>query len=214
MKKCSKCGEEKELSGFYKNRNDCVQCCAIAAKIRYEKNPKESNSKSRKWYAENKEHAVDQHKEYRQRNAAKVFEMHKTYRNNNKDKIVAWWNASPKGTLSKARQLALIRRPTEKPVTTSELMGLWESQKGKCALSGEIMTWGRGGLKPTTISVDRINRKRGYSIDNVRLVCYQVNAFRGMWSDEQMLFMAKAIVKAEGVYIRNSINAVPDSLLT
>ena len=56
------------------------------------------------------------------------------------------------------------------------------------------MTWGKGKLMPTSISLDRLDGSRGYELDNIRLVCYQVNTFRGRWSDEQMLAMARAIV--------------------
>ncbi len=47
---------------------------------------------------------------------------------------------------------------------------------------------------PTSISIDRIDPSLGYSFGNIRLVCYQVNTFRGRWTDEQMLAMARAIV--------------------
>lgn len=89
---------------------------------------------------------------------------------------------------------AIKRRTTINPATTDELMEMWHRQNNKCAVSGVEMTWGKGKLMPTSISLDRLDGSRGYELDNIRLVCYQVNTFRGRWSDEQMLAMARAIV--------------------
>jgi hypothetical protein len=54
------------------------------------------------------------------------------------------------------------------------------------------MTWVGSG--PTNISVDRINPKKGYTKDNVRLLCWAVNSFKLTGSDEQMIEMARAVV--------------------
>ncbi len=89
---------------------------------------------------------------------------------------------------------ALRRRPAANPITVDYLMDLWREQGGLCAISGVEMTWRRGELRPTSISVDRIDRDKGYEIGNVRLIAYQINTFRGRWSDEQMLDMARILV--------------------
>lgn len=150
--------------------------------------------KKSSWYHRNKERALKQHREYRKKNAAKVFAWHKKYREENKEKRQAWWNASPLGVLGRARKLALLRCPTENAVTTSELMQMWKDQEGKCSISGEQMTWSRGGIKPNTLSIDRIDPIKGYTKANVRLICYQVNTFKGGWSDHQMLSMARTMI--------------------
>jgi len=74
------------------------------------------------------------------------------------------------------------------------LMELWREQSGLCALSGIRMTWGQGGIKATSISVDRIRHREPYEPGNVRLVCYAVNAFRQRMSDSEMIEMARAII--------------------
>lgn len=73
-------------------------------------------------------------------------------------------------------------------------MGKWRSQRGRCVVTGWEMTWNKGTVLPTSISLDRIEPKGGYSADNLRLVCHAVNAFKGRMSDAEMLVMAKAIV--------------------
>lgn len=84
-------------------------------------------------------------------------------------------------------------------LTVYELMALYKQQEGKCALTGIEMTFGnntpRGGATPLSCSVDRIDQSVGYTIKNVRLVCFCVNAFRGIMSDDQMIAVAKALVE-------------------
>jgi hypothetical protein len=58
---------------------------------------------------------------------------------------------------------------------------LWEKQGGKCCLTGtdfELVTGGNCGYKrfnPNSASVDRIDNSKGYTPDNVRLVCTAIN---------------------------------------
>ena len=79
-------------------------------------------------------------------------------------------------------------------ITDIYLFELWESQEGRCAISGLQMTWGKGRIEPTSISLDRINSKLGYEADNVRLVCHAVNCFRGRMLDYEMIEIARTIV--------------------
>lgn len=59
------------------------------------------------------------------------------------------------------------------------LLGLYEKQKGLCALSGIKMTWDiLSGKVPTNVSIDRISSYEGYSTDNVQLVCTIVNLMK------------------------------------
>ena len=101
---------------------------------------------------------------------------------------------SPRAVMNVTLAHGLRRKPTENPATIEDLMQKWRKQKGLCALTGLKMTWGQGKVLPTSISIDRIDPEKGYSADNLRLICHAVNAFRGRMSDAQMLEMARAIV--------------------
>lgn len=83
---------------------------------------------------------------------------------------------------------------TENPATIDDLMGKFDAQNGRCALTGIQMTWGKGKVLPTSISLDRIDQDQGYSCDNVRLICHAINAFRGRMSDDEMFTMALALI--------------------
>lgn len=65
-------------------------------------------------------------------------------------------------------------------ITLEHLVGLWEEQGGKCALSGATMTHHRdgSGKKEFNASIDRIDQNQGYEPYNVHLVCYRVNILR------------------------------------
>jgi hypothetical protein len=49
----------------------------------------------------------------------------------------------------------------------------------KCEITGIPFTWDVRG--PTTLSIDRIDPTKGYTKDNVRFVCWWINAAMGNW---------------------------------
>lgn len=108
-----------------------------------------------------------------------------------------WKQQSPRYPLKTAINNARKRRPAgERSATVDELLAMYHRQRGRCALTGIAMTWA-GGQKmplPTSISIDRIDNARGYELDNLRLICHAINAFRGRMSDAEMLDMARALV--------------------
>lgn len=65
-------------------------------------------------------------------------------------------------------------------LTTEMMLELLTTQKGKCALSGVELTCvlQKGVISKTNASIDRIDPKGKYSLDNVQLVCAVLNKFR------------------------------------
>ena len=53
-----------------------------------------------------------------------------------------------------------------------------------CEITGEQFTW--GPREPTSLSIDRINPAKGYTEDNIRLVCWWVNAAMGNWGLDRL----------------------------
>ena len=72
-------------------------------------------------------------------------------------------------------------------LSISFLKKLYREQKGACSLThihffGESKPeWRR---RPYAMSLDRINRSKGYTKNNVRLVCAAVNMALFTWGDE------------------------------
>lgn len=71
-KRCTKCGEEKELGGFYVRRaskdgltSACKVCIRTSQNAHNAANPEKAKARSRKWYAENKERALERERQKR-----------------------------------------------------------------------------------------------------------------------------------------------------
>jgi hypothetical protein len=181
MKRCSECGVEKPFSEFHRSkrgkdghRSKCKECL-LPYYQEYFRRPhriEKGRQSSRDFYAsltaDEKRDLMAQIRERRER--------------------------EPTHMLGKSLRRGLQRHPTDNPASTADLIQMWKNQGGRCAVSGIVMTWAKGTYLPTSISIDRKDPKGGYSLDNVRLVCYAINAFRGVWSDDHMIEMARAIV--------------------
>lgn len=94
------------------------------------------------------------------------------------------------------------RRSKEKNIyndlTLDYLMYLWEKQDGKCALTGIQMTYKfYEGRVNTNLSVDRIDSTKGYSKDNVQLVCMAANQMKNDLSMSEFLELCGAVLSLE-----------------
>lgn len=66
------------------------------------------------------------------------------------------------------------------------ILNLYNKQNGKCALTGITLTTYKGkGLYFSNVSIDRINPNKGYTQDNVQLVCFWANQSKGTLSIEE-----------------------------
>jgi hypothetical protein len=73
-------------------------------------------------------------------------------------------------------------------VTKDILMCMWEDQQGLCSITGIPMSFmmGDGAPNPYIASVDRIDSSLGYTLDNIHLVCYQVNMMKSNLSVDEL----------------------------
>lgn len=70
-------------------------------------------------------------------------------------------------------------RNIECDINVPFLVQMFNSQNGRCALTGDLMTRVAGkGKVATNVSVDRINPKKGYTKDNVQLACLYANILK------------------------------------
>jgi hypothetical protein len=78
---------------------------------------------------------------------------------------------------------------------TEGVAALYISQRGKCAVSGIAFRLdGDGGHdRPFAPSIDRIDNAKGYSPDNVRLVCRIANFAMNTWGDKALLELALGV---------------------
>lgn len=89
------------------------------------------------------------------------------------------------------------RRKKPYDVDLGYLVGLWQSQDGLCAISGEKMSHRRTPRKHNQYngSLDRIDSSLGYVKGNVQFVCWTVNRMKGEGTKEELIEWAKKIIR-------------------
>jgi phosphoribosylformylglycinamidine (FGAM) synthase-like enzyme len=88
-------------------------------------------------------------------------------------------------------------------LTLKHLADKWLAQRGRCSVTGLIMTFESGTTKvrnPYRCSVDRINSNRGYTADNIRLLTHWANNAYNTWDDA--LFEQMILASAERIRLR------------
>lgn len=73
------------------------------------------------------------------------------------------------------------------------VISIFEKQNGKCAISGETLTFHKNNLS-TNISLDRIDSSKGYIEGNIQLVCAYVNIMKWNKSTDELLFWCNKII--------------------
>lgn len=80
-------------------------------------------------------------------------------------------------------------------ITKLEIHNLWQQQNGLCALSKIPMTYELdSGRIYTNVSIDQIDPNKGYTLDNVQLVCMGVNQMKADLDMPTLLFLCKSIL--------------------
>lgn len=86
-------------------------------------------------------------------------------------------------------------RGLEYAISRDHLLDLWVLQDGKCALTGDDMTWivGQGRVR-TNVSVDRVDPTIGYIPGNVQLLCDYVNIAKSNLSNDEFRVLCQKVV--------------------
>lgn len=80
-------------------------------------------------------------------------------------------------------------------IDLEHLLGLWDKQEGRCALSGVVMTHhlDGSGRKDMNASLDRVATDGGYTPGNVQLVCLRANIMRHTLSIDMFHWWVRTI---------------------
>jgi hypothetical protein len=80
-------------------------------------------------------------------------------------------------------------------LTVEQAMAILQLQEFRCAVT-RLPFWSDGAdaFGPTLPSIDRIDPKGPYRVENVRIVLLGVNGLRGCGSDQDMYCMASALI--------------------
>lgn len=81
-------------------------------------------------------------------------------------------------------------------ISKEDLLNLWNQQNGLCKISKIPMTFEMDeGRIYTNISIDQIEPGKGYTLDNIQLVCSGVNQLKSNWDMDTVLYICKSIVE-------------------
>jgi hypothetical protein len=158
MKVCSACGAEKELSSFTFDStrgryvSKCKECRAEYLRKYRKANIERTRQLDRNWAAKNKDKICEKNK--------------KRYVNLSLDQKMQMLLKTASGD----------RRKFEVLVTLEDLKNLWEKQKGRCAYTQLPLT--PEGHQLNTMSIDRIDSSKHYTVDNIQFVCVPVNRMK------------------------------------
>lgn len=186
---CTKCMIEKPLSEFYKNnrskngvRTICADCSNSSIKEKNNTPPLEGTiiCKSCKL-----EKPVSEYSNCKKLNNGKIGickSCERTRRDTTAKKdISVYFRRNLWGQGRKKKKL----RKEDKDSVTQFVSSLYK-ESDKCSLTGLPMIIGKTKHRqsPYTPSIDRIDSKNGYTIDNVRLVRFSMNMALGEWGEE------------------------------
>jgi hypothetical protein len=91
-------------------------------------------------------------------------------------------------------------RQKDTDLTVEFLRELWDSQNGRCPLTGWKMvlppsTKGWTDFLPENASLDKVDPKQGYLKGNVRFISVMANYAKHLWTDEYVLDFCRAVVQ-------------------
>lgn len=102
-------------------------------------------------------------------------------------------------TILKYRLDGAMRRALKKnlpfDLNLEFIINLWNMQKGKCAISGIPMTYqlDRGRIY-SNVSIDQINPAKGYTKNNIQLVCMSINQLKSDFDMETVFKICNSII--------------------
>lgn len=87
-----------------------------------------------------------------------------------------------------------LRKRFELNLTVEFLVDLYGQQNGKCALSNVELQFGYNRSNPYTLSIDRIDSKKGYTTDNVQLIVAALNQFKNSYEMRDLYHIAQEFI--------------------
>lgn len=91
------------------------------------------------------------------------------------------------------------RKGLECDITSEYVLDLLNKQNGLCSVTGIKLESSTANTKfnssPWTVTIDRKDSNKGYTKDNIHLVCYMYNSCKNRWSHEQVIQMCKGVLK-------------------
>jgi hypothetical protein len=164
---CSKCGKQKDVDRFSKNKDApdglSYQCKAC----------------HKEYYNENKIRIAERGKAWRTNNAEQYQEYRRNYDITREKGITGKLRAMLRGSRKRAKEKGLVH--------TLKLKDLHALYVTHCPITGDKISWETGlsqslSYNPLGPSLDRTNSSEGYTPSNVRIVSHQGNTWKNNMS--------------------------------
>lgn len=193
MKTCSHCKLSQPPTGFHRDatradglQSRCKACTKLTNALRYAADPAKNHEASRARYAA----------KGAEQNAARYAKYREQYLKRRDAEL-----ETARGRLYSVFAVARDRarkHGREFDITLDWLMLRWADNKGLCEVSGLPLTLDRDlagdrRFQPFNPSLDRRDNARGYTPDNVRIVCVLVNLALNGFGDETFIRVCKAV---------------------
>lgn len=149
---------------------------------------------SRKSYVKHRDQRIIDNRAYYLTNREEILSQKKNnyFERKKRDGIEFALRARLRTAKAKAGQ-----RGYEFSLTLEDLLQLYTTQKGRCALSNRILEIGGRTSKTNesqnAISLDRIDVSKGYVKNNVRLVVWVVNLALRKWGDAAFISLCRDV---------------------
>lgn len=179
LKKCSKCGEEKPVTEYKSNQRakdklmySCIECGKKKMQEYHKRNKVSRNSKARE---RRKENPIPDQK----------------YRANHRARFpwLVLIQATKRRSLATGRDFNLDQHVEDIKKRVLPMT---------CELTGIPLIDGKPGKRVyNTLSLDRIDSAKGYTYDNIRIVCWAINAAMGPWGEDVLRGIIKSWIEKE-----------------
>ena len=169
-------------------------------RIRYKKNKLIAAEQARLYRLRNKNKLSKYKRAYHIRNREHHIQLGKKNYLKNKQRHLQTCRRSKEGSLNNFLRYLFCGIKSRKmkygktSITLPDIINLYHKQKGLCAISQVPMSHRLNSLD--AISIDRIDSKRGYTLDNIQLICQFINFGKRDHRNEEAI---EFIQKVKGV---------------
>ena len=158
-----------------------------------------ANAYGRKWANANREKTREKARKYNAANREKRKEYNRKWHEANREKLKEYERrrhaANPFSRTQQMMKTRSKRKGLDFNLDKEYIEQLWDDCKGICSMTGVSMKKNSTVNDPFVMSVDRINSKKGYTKDNVRLVSRWYNVSRNNYGDKLTIEMCHRVVK-------------------
>ena len=181
MKQCSKCGESKPLSEYYKRSDtksgyhaQCKKCVINKVSETYFANPEPAKQRSKDWRKNNPEWNKANNKSWRENNKEYVAQKNAEWRTNNleqhRNNSKQWAKENPeKRKANNYKRRSCISENGKFEITKKEIVTIYKSECVYCGSNQKI----------TLDHVIPIKRGGTHSLGNLVPACQSCNSSKG-----------------------------------